>query len=75
MMKNKAFKQNKAKVNKKDKVKNKWHQKIKNNWKITENLHTINVTSKNTRKAKIAKKTKRKRMDRIAKSIAKICTI
>lgn len=37
-------------------------QKIKNNWKITENLHTINVTSKNTRKAKIAKKTKRKRM-------------
>ena len=50
-------------------------QKIKNNWKITENLHTINVTSKNTRKAKIAKKTKRKRIDRIAKSIAKICTI
>ena len=31
-------------------------QKIKNNWKITENLHNINVTSKNTRKAKIAKK-------------------
>lgn len=31
-------------------------QKIKNNWKITENLHTKNVTSKNTRKAKIAKK-------------------
>lgn len=31
-------------------------QKIKNNWKITENLHTINVTSKNTRKVKIAKK-------------------
>lgn len=31
-------------------------QKIKNNWKITENLHTINVTSKNTRKAEIAKK-------------------
>lgn len=31
-------------------------QKIKTNWKITENLHTINVTSKNTRKAKIAKK-------------------
>lgn len=31
-------------------------QKIKNNWEITENLHNINVTSKNTRKAKIAKK-------------------
>lgn len=32
-------------------------QKIKTNWKKTENLHNINVTSKNTRKAKIAKKT------------------
>lgn len=32
MMKNKVFKQNKAKVNKKDKVKNKCYQKIKNNW-------------------------------------------
>ena len=32
MIKNKVFKQNKAKVNKTDKVKNKWHQKIKNNW-------------------------------------------
>ena len=31
-------------------------QKIKNNWEITENLHNINVTYKNTRKAKIAKK-------------------
>lgn len=50
-------------------------QKIKNNWKITENLHNINVTSKNTRKAKIAKKTKWERMRRFAKSIAYICTI
>ena len=32
MIKNKVFKQNKAKVNKKDKVKNKCYQKIKNNW-------------------------------------------
>ncbi len=32
MMKNKGFKQNKAKVNKKDNFKNKWCQKIKNNW-------------------------------------------
>ena len=32
MMKNKVFKQNRAKVKKNDKVKNKWHQKIKNNW-------------------------------------------
>ena len=31
-------------------------QKIKNNLEITENLHNINVTYKNTRKAKIAKK-------------------
>lgn len=31
-------------------------QKIKNNWEITENQHNINVTYKNTRKAKIAKK-------------------
>lgn len=31
-------------------------QKIKTYWKITENLHNINVTYKNTRKAKIAKK-------------------
>ena len=31
MMKNKVFKQNRAKVNKKDKLKNKWCQKIKNN--------------------------------------------
>lgn len=50
-------------------------QKIKNNWKITENLHNINVTSKNTRKAKIAKNTKWERMRRFAKSIAYICTI
>ena len=50
-------------------------QKIKNNWEIAENLHNINVTSKNTRKAKIAKKTKLERMGKIAKSIAKICTI
>lgn len=46
-------------------------QKIKNNWKITENLHTINVTSKNTRKAKIAKKTKRKRMDELQNQLQK----
>lgn len=50
-------------------------QKIKNNWKITENLHTINVTSKKYKKGENRQKTKRKRMDRIAKSIAKICTI
>ena len=50
-------------------------QKIKNNWEIAENLHNINVTSKNTRKAKIAKKTKWVRMRRFAKSIAYICTI
>lgn len=31
-------------------------QKIKTYCKITENLHNINVTSKNTRKAKNAKK-------------------
>ena len=49
-------------------------QKIKTYCKITENLHNINVTSKNTRKAKIAKKTKWERMDRFAKSIAKIYT-
>lgn len=50
-------------------------QKIKNNWKITENLHNINVTTKNTRKAKIAKKTKWERLRKFAKSIAYICTI
>lgn len=50
-------------------------QKIKTYWKITENLHNINVTSKNTRKVKIAKKTKWVRMRRFAKSIAYICTI
>lgn len=31
-------------------------QKIKNNWKITENLHTINVTSKIQERRKSPKK-------------------
>lgn len=50
-------------------------QKIKNNWKITENLHNINVTSKKYKKGENRQKTKLERMDRFAKSIAKICTI